>query len=112
MSALRGLVCDGGCGASITWARTRGGRFLLKSEMEKEARARGWHAPDKIGRHLCPGCRRWEGLVQWWRRENVRRGLDAGYGLGKCECGGQSDTCSSAGHPGVIPRDRMIGGGR
>jgi hypothetical protein len=61
MSALRGLICDGGCGRSITWSQSRGGRFLLKSEQEKEARRRGWNAPDKLGRHYCPSCRRPDG---------------------------------------------------
>lgn len=61
MSAIRGLACSAGCGASIVWAQERGGRFLLKSEMEKEARRRGWNAPDKLGHHWCPGCRRPDG---------------------------------------------------
>jgi len=67
MSAIRGLLCNGGCGRSITWARDRGERFLLKSEMEQEARRRGWQAPDKLGRHLCPQCRRPDG-----RRKEAR----------------------------------------
>ncbi len=61
MSAIRGLLCSAGCGRSLTWAQERGGRFLLKSEMEREARRRGWNAPDKLGRHFCPACRRPDG---------------------------------------------------
>lgn len=61
MTSIRGLACETGCGASIIWAQTRKGNFMLKSEMEKEARRRGWHAPDKLGRHWCPKCRRPDG---------------------------------------------------
>lgn len=61
MSAIRGLACNGGCGRSITWSQERGGRFLYKTEMERVARSQGWHAPDKLGRHWCPECRRPDG---------------------------------------------------
>jgi hypothetical protein len=58
---LHGIACNRLCGQSITWATERGERAPTKDVMEKEARRRGWHAPDKIGRHWCPGCRRPDG---------------------------------------------------
>lgn len=61
MSALRGIMCNALCGASITWAVERGDHAPMKSVMEKEARRRGWNAPDKAGRHWCPECRRPDG---------------------------------------------------
>lgn len=61
MSQLHGLSCNAGCGASITWATERGQKAPTKSVMEQEARRRGWHAPDKLGRHLCPEHRRPDG---------------------------------------------------
>lgn len=64
MSALRGLACNAACGARLLWSQERGGRFLLKSEMEKEARHLGWNAPDKMGRHWCPRCRRPDGRTK------------------------------------------------
>lgn len=104
MSALRGLVCDGGCGRSVTWSQPQGGRFLTKTEMEKEARRRGWHAPDRMGSHWCWFCRSETGRDLWRRRENIRLGLPVDYGRGKCECKpGEIKACSRAGHPGVIP---------
>lgn len=101
MSAVRGLVCDGGCGRSITWSQSRGGRFLLKTEQEKEARHQGWQAPDKLGRHFCWFCRSEDGRNQWRRRANLAAGLPADYGLGRCP-GTPGCNCSRDGHPGVI----------
>jgi hypothetical protein len=75
--------------------------------MEQQARNQGWHAPDRLGRHYCLRCRSRAGAVQWWRKENVRRGLPAGYGLGECKCkpGDLSNpSCCLAGHPGVVHR--------
>lgn len=109
MSTVHGLTCDG-CGELRVWQRARGDRVPTKSVMEQAARDQGWCAPDKIGRHFCLNCRTRAGAVQWWRKENVRRGLAAGYGLGQCVCakhgpGRNLDPdCSSAGHPGVVAR--------
>ena len=104
MSILRTLKCDGGCGRELSWH----GR-PPQAVMEQQARNQGWHAPDKLGKHFCLACRRPEGRVQWWRRENVRLGLPAGYGLGRCLCkdGDPDDrvvACCAAGHPGVERR--------
>jgi len=103
VSILRIMKCDGGCGRQLAWA----GR-PTQAEMEQQARDKGWHAPDKTGNHFCLDCRRAEGAAQWWRKENVRLGLPAGYGLGQCpghpdpaDLGG---NCVSAGHPGVVRR--------
>lgn len=100
----RAIKCDGRCGAVIIWNVDHGEKSPTKSLMEQTARNKGWHAPDRLGAHFCLNCRSRAGAEQWWRKENVRRGLDAGYGLGRCTCDGQSDTCSSAGHPGVVSR--------
>ena len=105
MSTRRVIVCDGPCGRQLTWE----GRPTL-ALMEGQARAKGWHAPDRLGKHWCLDCRSEAGAIQWWRRENVRLGLDAGYGLGRCTCATKwagrtaDDFCSSAGHPGVVGR--------
>lgn len=101
------LRCDGGCGRWMSWEAKPG---LTKAAVEQLARDRGWHAPDKLGRHFCLSCRTPAGAIQWWRKENVRRGLDAGYGLGACTCAKYGpgrkldDDCVSAGHPGVDRR--------
>ncbi len=105
----RSLACDGRCGAVIIWNLERGSRGLTKSFMEKTARAKGWHAPDRLGGHWCLNCRTRAGAAQWWRRENVRRGLDPSYGLGKCKCQPgdppeMNTVCCLAGHPGVVSR--------
>ena len=109
MSTRRVIVCDGSCGRQLTWD----GRPTL-AVMEGQARNTGWHAPDRLGKHWCLDCRSEAGAIQWWRRENVRLGLDAGYGLGRCVCReadmGAQQRCSSAGHPGVI--NRLWGRGR
>lgn len=104
MSQIHGLNCDGGCGSRIAWETTTGQRTPTKSVMEKFARSKGWHAPDRIGRHFCLRCRTEAGRIQWWRKENVRRGLVAGYGLGSCPGLGCGTGCVSAGHPGVDSR--------
>lgn len=107
MSMHRVMKCDGVCGRQLTWKAVHG---LTLQDMEKEARRLGWHAPDKLGRHWCLSCRSESGRIQWWRKENVRRGLSAGYGLGQCTCakhgpGRDLDPdCVAAGHPGVDRR--------
>ncbi len=102
----KSLACEGRCGAALTWDVATGDRAPTKSDMEQYARNKGWQAPDKAGRHWCLNCRRPEGAAAWWRKENVRLGLSAGYGLGKCRCDHayRSDSCVSAGHPGVVSR--------
>lgn len=102
----KSLSCDGRCGAVIIWNVPQGERAPTKSAMEQHARDKGWHAPDKIGDHWCLNCRSRAGAVAWWRKENARRGLAPGYGLGKCACSHsyRSDRCVSAGHPGVVSR--------
>lgn len=102
MSALRGLVCDGGCDRTMIWQQSVKGRFMSQTAQEKEARRQGWQAPDKLGRHLCWSCRRPEGRDQWRKRANLAAGLPADYGRGRCTCGPE-DFCSRAGHPGVVP---------
>ena len=52
-----GIICNAQCGQSITWAADRGGKLPTKDVMEQEARNRGWHAPDRLGRHWCPAHR-------------------------------------------------------
>lgn len=102
MSLRRVMACDGGCGRQLTWQ----GR-PTQAEMESQAREQGWHAPDKLGLHYCLQCRSRAGAEQWWRKENVRRGLAAGYGLGRCTCTiglEENPGCYSAGHPGVVSR--------
>jgi hypothetical protein len=61
MSQVHGVQCNALCGASILWATERGEHAPTKAEMEKEARRRGWNAPDKLGRHWCPEHRRPDG---------------------------------------------------
>jgi hypothetical protein len=98
----RVMACDGGCGRQLTWE----GR-PTQAVMEQQARDKGWHAPDRLGQHYCLNCRSRAGAEQWWRRENVRQGLPAGYGLGECRCdpsGPSRPDCVSAGHPGVEHR--------
>lgn len=103
----KSISCDGRCGASLTWDGLTG---LTRASMEQAARNQGWHAPDRLGQHWCLNCRSRAGAAQWWRKENVRRGLPAGYGLGTCTCakhgpGRKLDPdCTAAGHPGVIGR--------
>lgn len=105
----KAITCDGRCGAVLIWNLERGDR-VTKTAMEQAARDQGWHAPDRLGRHWCLRCRSTPGAVQWWRKENVRRGLPAGYGLGQCTCakhgtGRDLDpSCVAAGHPGVVKR--------
>lgn len=105
MSLRRVMLCDGACGRQLTWL----GR-PTQAEMEQAARDQGWHAPDRLGRHWCLDCRSEAGRIQWWRRENVRRGLPAGYGLGQCTCTKHgpdrklNPDCVAAGHPGVERR--------
>lgn len=60
MSTVHGIRCNG-CGTAILYARERGERVPMKSVMEQVARDVGWHAPDKLGRHWCPKCRRPDG---------------------------------------------------
>ena len=106
----KGLSCDGRCGTVIVWNLERGAPGLTKDSMEQHARNQGWHAPDKLGRHYCLNCRSRSGAEAWWRKENVRRGLPAGYGLDQCTCTkhgpGQelNEHCVAAGHPGVVSR--------
>ena len=106
MSLRRIMVCDGGCGRQLTWE----GR-PVQAQMEQQARDTGWHAPDRTGKHWCLACRSRAGAEQWWRRENVRRGLPPQYGLGMCICATKREgrkvdpDCYAAGHPGV---DRRI----
>lgn len=106
----KSLTCDGRCGAVMIWNVERGHHAPTKSGMEAAARKQGWHAPDRLGGHWCLNCRTRSGAAAWWRKENVRRGLDAGYGLGQCTCakhgpGRDLDPgCVSAGHPGVVSR--------
>lgn len=105
MSQLHGLKCDGsGCSRQIVWDTATGEKAPTKSVMEQYARNHGWHAPDRLGQHYCLDCRSRDGARRYWRQENVRRGLPAGYGLGQCTCKGASDGCCSAGHPGVVRR--------
>lgn len=104
MSMYRVMQCDGACGRRLTWS----GR-PTQAEMEQAARDQGWHAPDRLGRHWCLNCRSESGRIQWWRRENVRRGLPAEYGLGQCKCrpGDPPEmdrVCCLAGHPEVDRR--------
>lgn len=54
----KALTCDGRCGAVIFWDVPRGDPAPTKSAMEHTARKRGWNAPDKLGRHWCPRCRK------------------------------------------------------
>lgn len=61
MSQLHGIACNALCGRTLSWATERGQRAPTKSEMEQEARNRGWHAPDRLGRHWCPEHRREDG---------------------------------------------------
>jgi hypothetical protein len=101
MALVRVMKCDRGCGRQIAWH----GR-PTQAQMEQQARNQGWHAPDRLGGHYCLGCRSRAGAVQWWRKENVRRGLPAEYGLGACpgHAEGAGMDCCMAGHPGVVSR--------
>lgn len=105
----KSLSCDGRCGAVIIWNLARGDKVTLAA-MEQAARDKGWHAPDRLGGHWCLNCRSRNGAAQWWRKENVRLGLPAGYGLGQCMCAKHGpgrkikDHCVAAGHPGVVRR--------
>lgn len=67
MSTVRGLACNG-CGALMSWVRQRGEGFPDKQTMERLARVSGWNAPDKIGKHWCPACRRPDGRRGWTKR--------------------------------------------
>lgn len=71
MSQLHGITCNALCGTSITWATERGEVAPTKAMMEREARKRGWNAPDKAGRHWCPEHRRSDGRKS---TEGARRG--------------------------------------
>ncbi len=61
MSQVHSIVCNALCGRTISWVTERGDRPPTKAAMEQEARNRGWQAPDRLGRHLCPQCRRPDG---------------------------------------------------
>lgn len=60
MSTIYGIQCNG-CPAHFSWTRERGEGNPGKSVMEQFARNQGWNAPDKIGNHWCPNCRRKDG---------------------------------------------------
>lgn len=61
MSQVHGLACNTLCGAALHWVTERGEKAPTKAVMEARARKQGWHAPDKLGRHLCPKCCRPDG---------------------------------------------------
>lgn len=56
MAEYRVLGCDG-CTRHLTWPVTGRSR-ITKAGMEQGARDAGWQAPDKLGRHWCPACRK------------------------------------------------------
>lgn len=79
MGEFRGLVCDG-CGTTLTFpVRRAEGIVPTKAIIEQQARNRDWQAPCKDGRHLCPGCRRPEGIAPARRmraRNTARRAAE------------------------------------
>jgi hypothetical protein len=102
MSSIHGLKCDG-CTARLAWTVQTGEPRFTKAVLEQAARDLGWQAPDKTGNHWCWNCRSEVGRDQWRRRMNLKMGLSVDYGRGRCTCTGSGDSCSRAGHPGVVP---------
>lgn len=104
MSTIFGLKCDGPCGRQLTWPGRVNGRRATRGQMEQAARNLGWQAPDKQGKHWCWHCRSEAGRNLWRKRANIAAGLPDDYGRGQCTCNpGELNTCSRAGHPGVVP---------
>lgn len=60
MSTVHGLSCNS-CRALLIFTSERGIKAPTKAALERTARDRGWNAPDKMGRHWCPECRRPDG---------------------------------------------------
>lgn len=60
MSTLHGLRCNG-CARQVVFVRERGEAAVTKSFLENFARKQGWNAPDRLGKHWCPDCRRPDG---------------------------------------------------